>query len=552
MDLNLIQKICGIQPDNFTAVLPKDSNYIFKNDVNFAPLNLYDFFGRAATVNSYEECFYYVSLGFEPDKYTIFDLGFSFFQITVPIIILFFLYKYGFAQAIINKIRSIGINSNFLRVLLSSFFIIQTYFVFDYVRTKASRIPRFIDEYISLASNLNFYKNLDFNAGDFIGGSYSIYLTSGPISALGGVIGWNLSSKLMIARISNYFWLVILQLIFAIYISKIHKTKYSFLVYMSFFIILLTPWWIGSLYMIGEFASVIIFTNAIFLFNKNRKFAFLLFSISIFFGKLLILLPCAVFIIVNLFNEKDFKNLLNDLFYFFLPLAIWLVLIDVNSDEGVFKYLENIYYLIFSHQSSGVEVIGFDIFTKFIDSIFSSEVNNWNNFDVIRLAVVPPIFFLLAYKKKSNFTKIFGNIINPFLFSTISIYLWFWLISPTKWMRYSQHFSILIIISIIYFINFNVINSKLDLFMGISLIAVFIDNEKNLIWILIFLTFIVLFLNFNINKVNVLKSILVVILLVDISIPYFEKDSFANLNDEIPSCSNSFISDECRNNYLNN
>ena len=230
MDLNLIQKICGIQPDNFKAVIPTDSNYIFKNDVNFAPLNLYDFFGRAATVNSYEECFYYVSLGFEPDKYTIFNLGFTFLQIIAPLMILFFLNKYGLVKAVQKKIKSISLNNNFVRALLSSFFIIQTYFVFDYVRTKASRIPRFIDEYISLASNLNFYKNLDFNAGDFIGGSYSIYLTSGPISALGGVIGWNLSSKLMIARISNYFWLVILQLIFAIYISKIYKTKYSFLV----------------------------------------------------------------------------------------------------------------------------------------------------------------------------------------------------------------------------------------------------------------------------------------------------------------------------------
>ena len=79
---------------------------------------------------------------------------------------------------------------------------IQNYFIFDYVRTKSSRIPRFIDEYISLNSNLNFYKYLDFNAGEVFGGSYSTLLTSGPISAIGGVIGWTFTSKLTIFNCS--------------------------------------------------------------------------------------------------------------------------------------------------------------------------------------------------------------------------------------------------------------------------------------------------------------------------------------------------------------
>ena len=68
MNQNLIEKICGPIPDNFIKAEPKDSSYVFTNDPNFNPLNLYDFFGRGATVNSLEECFYYVELGEEVFK----------------------------------------------------------------------------------------------------------------------------------------------------------------------------------------------------------------------------------------------------------------------------------------------------------------------------------------------------------------------------------------------------------------------------------------------------------------------------------------------------
>lgn len=71
----------------------------------------------------------------------------------------------------------------------------QHFFIFDYVRTKSVSITSFIDEYVVLTSNVNFYKNLDFNAGEFLGGSYSVYLTSGPISAIGSVISWNITNN---------------------------------------------------------------------------------------------------------------------------------------------------------------------------------------------------------------------------------------------------------------------------------------------------------------------------------------------------------------------
>ena len=159
--------------------------------------------------------------------------------------------------------------------------------MFNYVQTKAFKIPRFIDEYISLASNFNFFTTMDFNAGDFIGGSYSILLTSGPISAVGGVIGWSITNNLVAARLSNFYWLLFLQAALLVFISKSKNKDLLFLAIGSNLFIVLVPWWQGSLYMIGEFASVIVFTNALFLFTKSRYVSILLFSISIFWGKLL-------------------------------------------------------------------------------------------------------------------------------------------------------------------------------------------------------------------------------------------------------------------------
>ena len=53
-----IKSICGSVPPEFIKVDPTDSSYIFVADPNYTPLNLYDFFGRAATVNSFTECYY--------------------------------------------------------------------------------------------------------------------------------------------------------------------------------------------------------------------------------------------------------------------------------------------------------------------------------------------------------------------------------------------------------------------------------------------------------------------------------------------------------------
>ena len=93
MDKSFIEKICGPFPPNFIEPIITDSSYIFENDPSFQPLNLYNFLGQGATVNSFTECFYYVSQGWEPDKTTIVDIGIQILLLLLQVFNIFFLKK---------------------------------------------------------------------------------------------------------------------------------------------------------------------------------------------------------------------------------------------------------------------------------------------------------------------------------------------------------------------------------------------------------------------------------------------------------------------------
>ena len=156
MDINLIKKICGVIPENFIKVVPGDSSYVFMDDPNFTAINLYDFFGRAATVNSFTECFYYVELGFEPVKTTIFDIAFSIISVSLFIFVVWFTLRKKYLLKVkdffIKKIikfnfQDIVGNKRFVLMVAISYLVTSYFFLYDYVRSKSLRIPKFIDEY---------------------------------------------------------------------------------------------------------------------------------------------------------------------------------------------------------------------------------------------------------------------------------------------------------------------------------------------------------------------------------------------------------------------
>ena len=541
MNTNKIVEICGLIPINYSKKDLSSDNIIFQNDPNFNPINLYDFWGNLVTVNSFEECQHYVEGGWYIDKLTIIDI----FQIVFLLLIISFLvYKFitlGYDKIFISKLDN--------RVLVP-LFLTQNFFLYNYVKSKTLIIPQFIDEYISLASNVNFFKNLDFNAGDFIGGSYSVYLTSGPISAIGGVLGWNLTSNLMVARISNYYWIVLLQIMFSFLIVRLFNSDYKFLLFFNFLVMTLVPWWQGSLYMLGEIASTILFTNSIYLINKKRSFSMLMFSLSIFYGKLIILLPFLVFYITWIITKKDYKKIYKDVLFFSLPLLFWLGLINFNYSSGnLLQYFKDLYYLAVVHESLGLQSVSLMNLFNLNNLLATGEVQFWNNFDIIRVLVVPIVFIILIIKNREAIDKQFGKITIPISLSMFSIYLWFWLLSPTKWMRYSQHFSVVLIISLVYFINFNLFKSKLNLFIATVCLGIFIENVKMLILIFTFSCVLIIFLQTRYNRFALSKFLLVSFLFIDILIPYFMKDNYENLDYILEDCSKNIVSEDCFDSY---
>tara|TARA_A100000164_G_scaffold334148_1_gene325202 strand:- start:5 stop:1693 length:1689 start_codon:yes stop_codon:yes gene_type:complete len=559
---NLNFNFCGLKPTGFVPIQPSDSNYIFEKDINFQPLNLYDFFGRGATVNSYSECFYYGELGFEPNKITIFDYVFdygfthlfffflSFYLIRkFHIVNKFSIFYSNVIAKFINKFfifYSNVIAKHIYKIFLAILLIIQNFFLFHYVQAKAFKIPRFIDEYISLASNFNFFTTLDFNAGDFIGGSYSVFLTSGPISAVGGVIGWSITNNLIAARLSNFYWLLFLQAALLVVISKSKNKDLFFLAIGSNLFIVLVPWWQGSLYMIGEFASVIVFTNALFLFSKSRYISILLFGIAIFWGKLLTLLPFAIFYILSFINKPDFKNIYKDAIAFLTPLALWLLLVDKYSLEDSFvTYLYNLLDLVLGHQSSGIES------PSFVSSFSSSEVQNWNNYDLARILFAPGVAFYLIFSTREKLRLSFGNLALPISGSILSIYLWFWILNPTKWMRYSQHFTIVVLLVIFYLIGFNLLTSKVQYFACLNLIALFIENNKNFIFLYLLASIYLIFLQNKLNYKKISKAFLAFMIVLDISLVYFKNTSFVDFQITNIDCQINLISEDCLNFYEN-
>jgi len=128
------------------------------------------------------------------------------------------------------------------------------------------------------------------------------------------------------------------------------------------------------LYSLGEVASVLIFTNAIYIFNHLRKLSMLLFSFSIFFGKLLTLLPFLGFYILNLFVERKIKKSFADSIIFFIPLALWLALVSLRYEDGsVTNYVSSLFDLILNHQSSGTSTFDYSNSQNFIQTVLLSE-----------------------------------------------------------------------------------------------------------------------------------------------------------------------------------
>ena len=431
-------------------------------------------------------------------------------------------------------------------------FVFQLIILYEYIKTKSLRIPRFIDEYITLTSNVNFYRSFDFDAGLWLGGNYSVAITTGPIAAVGSVIGWNLTNSLEIARISNFVWVFLIQTIFVYLISKTYKIEQTDFLYLSTaFVLILVPWWQGSLYSIGEIPSTLVFVNAIFLFPKFRKTSIILFCLSIVYGKFLMLVPFVGFYIVILYSEKNLQNFFKDASVFLLTMVPWLTLAHFKYENGnLLEYLNDQFYFITNHQTSGVQDNASGLFENFITILNLSEFSNWSIYEKGRTLVIPLIFVIIILRNKKNINTYFGNISVPIIFATTFIYSWFWILNSTKWIRHTQHFTIIILVSFIYLLSSELINNKIDKFLILSSLTFFIDNNKNLIYVGIFIFFVMIFVSRKNIVGNQIRYVLLIILFLDISLVYFQNTNSGDINQIIEECRIELKSDSCLSSYL--
>jgi len=554
--LNVIEKIiniCGAIPKNFIKIQPTGNNFVFNSDPNFLPINLNNFRGTFATVNSFQECFYYVELGFGINVFTIYEL---IKYVLIAALICIFLYILNLKKtnflSFFKQLDYLSYKKNINLVLFLILLFVEIFVVLKYSINKSASLRPFIDEYVSLTSSYYFFTDLDFTAGGFLGGAHSKYLTSGPISSVGAVIGWIFTQNFIATRISNYFWIVIINLVSLLIISKHKKLNYKYSLLFTLSMFFLVPWWQGMLYGLGEFASTIIFCNAIFLFSKSRKLALCLFGISIALGKLLTLIPFAGFYFLIILNEKSLKSILKDTAFFLLPLIPWFLLINLRYAQGNLLdfFQDTLNFILKDSEASGLSIFSQFSLQNIKASILGSEYQYWNQYEKLRLSIVPLITIILIFRNRTSLNRSFGPIALPLISSIVLHILWFWLLSPLKWMRYSQHYMIVVVVTLFYMLLFNVYTKKLDFLVGCLAIGLLLDNSESNFILLFVLLIISVFLYKGQLWRNISKIILVSVIILDLSnaISLNESNNLPKIT--IESCSKELISDECRNDYL--
>ena len=117
-------------------------------------------------------------------------------------------------------------------------------------------------------------------------------------------------------------------------------------------------------------------------------------------------------------NKPDFKNIYKDAIAFLTPLVLWLLLVDKFSlEDSFFTYLYSLFDVVLGHQSSGIES------PSFVGSFSSSEVQNWNNYDLARVLFAPvvAIYFIISTREKFNLS--FGNLALHFWINFIYLFM---------------------------------------------------------------------------------------------------------------------------------
>jgi hypothetical protein len=407
--------------------------------------------------------------------------------------------------------------------------------IFIHILDFIPKINNFEDELIALTSHIFFLTELEFKAPFLVEEMiFTPALTTGFNSSVGGAFGWLIFKDFYFSRLFNFIWLVleISLLNFYLYKNKIINVKFLYYSILGLFCI---PLWYNTLYGLGEILSSIVFFNSLLLYEKNKKLSMFLMSISIFFGKFIILLSFLVFIGINI-KKQNVKNIL----YFAIPPTIWLFIIYIKTGlSGLVNYLNEFVIFLFGHGLSKSDSSS-NFYQEVKNNIAISEIADWSYVTIIRTSIVPLAFslFLLSkfLLKKNSKTDLSISII------IIINYLYFYLFSYQKYLRYSQIFLVITIFYLLYLLSNEEKLSNFEKFTFILFLSFYASSE-----LLIFFLIIYSILSYKKKSIFIL---LFTFLLLNIVNLQYESMDYVSSNLNIYECKNNISSIECISNYL--
>ena len=242
-------------------------------------------------------------------------------------------------------------------------------------------------------------------------------------------------------------------------------------------------------------------------FRSNNKLSMFLFAISIFYGKIIMILPFTIFLIVEFISTDNKYKFSKSILYFLLPAIFFLAPIHYFYHAGnLYNYVIDFYDLIVSHKGAGLDSLNQNVFEK----ILNSEFSEWNLLTKYRILCTPLFFLFFIFRLKGQLES---SDLNLFIhmFSSVSIlYIWFWIVSETKWIRYSQHFMVLVIFFTLYILcNKNIKLNKHNELLVVAILTPLLSNM-----LLFFLSIFMIIILLKAEDIYIFKDSAVIFILV--------------------------------------
>lgn len=458
-------------------------------------------------------------------------------------------FKGSFLKNLNNEIKYI--NLSYYHFILFFLIIIISYML---IYRTAIYLGAFVDEIITLTSSYNFFTSLNFDASNLdpvFDGNYKPNLSTGPFSSLGSALGWIISKNLIISRISNFIWVNLFLLLCVLYLSKIFHLDKNIFFILSLIALLIQPWWFGSLYSLGETFSTICLFFGFILFSRKRFIAVLIISFAIWFGKDIHLLSFVGFYIYILIKEKNIKNIIQDFISFLIPLAVWLILVYFKYEGTIMDWFIEFYNYKIANNQSVSNINGDNNYFDVVYNLKNSEITTWGIADFLRTLIVPIISYIILFKKNILDDKGLRNVINPIFISTIPLFLWFWLLSPTKWIRYSQTFVLTLLLCFAFILSRKKEFKLKDLVLIFLCFGFYISSNILFVMYNLFLiTFLIL--NMRNYTIKMTHTFLIVFLALSLVNNYLEIQDREIRNFELSDCIKNLNSRNCYQEYMNN